>query len=135
MASYHETTIVGHCGRDPEMRTTQSGTPVCSVSVAVTDGWTDASGERRESTTWYSVSAWKEKADILSKYVRKGDPLMVVGTVKARGYAANDGTVQASLELNAQRIVLLKSRANGGNADDDYDGFTPPPRSMDDIPF
>lgn len=144
MAGYEQCIIIGNVGRDPEMRYTQSGAPVCSFSVAVTTRWNDRStNERREKTRWYRVSAWRQLAEICNQYVRKGMPIMVVGTVDANAYMGNDGQPRASLDLTARDIQFLGSRSD--NYDDDgggsrggsssYDDFAPPPQDENDIPF
>ncbi|MCS6835228.1 MAG: single-stranded DNA-binding protein [Anaerolineae bacterium] len=140
MASFEQTIIIGNVGRDPEMRYTQGNAAVCSFSVAVSTKWTDrATGEKRERTTWYSVSCWNKLAETAHQYVRKGTPIMVIGTVTARGYMGNDGQVKASLELRADNFRLLGGRDDGANqvsGGAGYDDEAPTnPTSMDDIPF
>lgn len=145
MAGWHQTIIVGNVGREPEMRYTQSGTPVCSFSVAVTERWNDRqSSEKREKTTWYRVSCWRQLAETANRFVHKGMQIMVVGNVEANAYLNNAGEATASLELTARDMQFLGSRdgqgnegggggnAGRGNYDDDYG---PPPSDMNDIPF
>jgi single-strand DNA-binding protein len=143
--SYEQTIIIGNVGRDAEMRYTPSGAPVCSFSVAVSTRWTDKqTNEKKEKTNWYNVSFWNRQAETAAQYVKKGTQIMVIGTVTARAYMANDGQAKASLELRGDNFQLLGSRGQGEggeggmNGSDDYD--SPAPRGggnpgMDDIPF
>lgn len=141
MAGWSQTVIVGNIGRDPEMRYLPSGIPVCSFSVAVTRKWTDKNtNERREKTTWYRVSCWRNLAETANNYVRKGSQIMVVGTVEATAYTDKSGQPAASLELTADTFQLLGSRADNqwqdqqGQGNTGYNDFAPPD-DVGDIPF
>jgi single-strand DNA-binding protein len=136
--TWHQTIVVGNLGRDPEMRYLQSGTGVCSFSVAVSESWNDRqTNERREKTTWYNVSAWGSLAETCNTYLKKGRQVMVIGTVDARGYTNNAGEAAASLDLRARTVQFLGNRGDdqegGGQSGDE---FAPPPTdNVNDIPF
>lgn len=134
MAGWAQTVVIGNVGKDPEMRYLQSGTPVCSFSVAVTRRWNDRqTNERKEETTWYRVSAWRQLAETANQFVRKGMQIMVVGQVKARAYLDASGQPQASLELTADNMQFLGSRDGAGVevGGDDYGAAD----NLSDIPF
>jgi single-strand DNA-binding protein len=137
MSSWHQTIVIGNLGRDPELRYTQSGMAVCGFSVAVTESWTDnQTNERREKTTWYSVSAWGKLGEICQQYLVKGRLVMITGTVEARAYTNNAGEPAASLDLRARDVRFLGGREQGqGQGQSNYNDFTPPPDNMGDIPF
>ena len=139
MAGWHQTIVIGHVGKDAKLQYTQSGVAVSSFSVAVTEVWKDKdTGDKREKTTWYNVSAWKALADISSKYVRKGMQIMVTGTVTAQAYTNNEGEVAASLNLNAREIKFLGKKEESSSAGDASGGNPsdlPHYSSPDDIPF
>lgn len=128
--NYHYTFVVGSVGRDPELR--QAGnSQVASFSVAVTESWNDRqSGEKRERTTWYSCSAWGNLAEIVAQYVKKGDNIMLTGTVSARAYTGNDGQPRASLDLRVDDMQLLGSRRDSKQPTDQA-----PPANGGNIPF
>jgi single-strand DNA-binding protein len=139
MAGWHQTIIIGNVGRDPDMRYTPSNIPVCSFSVAVTERWNDRqSNEKKEKTTWYRVTCWRGLAETANQYVKKGMPIMVVGTVEVRAYKNNAGEAAATLELTATTFQFLGGSGAGGgggeHGDDNYDDFAPP-NNMGDIPF
>ena len=71
--SYQQLIIVGNVGRDPELRYVGSGVAVTDISVAVMKKWTDAQGNKQETTTWYKVVCWRKTAEIVAQYVRKGN--------------------------------------------------------------
>ncbi len=138
MAAYQYTVIVGNVGREPEMRYLQSGTPVCSFSVAVSEKWTDKqTNERKEKTQWFRVTAWRGLAETCNTYVKKGMQILVTGTVSASAYLDQSGQPAATLELTARDIQFLGSRADregGGTGGGDYE-YQAPADNIGDIPF
>jgi single-strand DNA-binding protein len=76
--------IIGHLGRDPEMRYTPSGRPVTTFTVATTRTWNTSEGERREETEWFNVVAWGSLAEICNQYLRKGHQVYVEGRLQTR---------------------------------------------------
>ena len=110
----NQLTIVGNLGGDPEMRYLEDGTPVTTFSVAVNRRWTDqATGEQREKTWWFRVTAWRRLAEVCNQYLQKGKQVLVQGEVSASAYTAEDGTARASLEVTARNVRFLGQ--NGGN--------------------
>lgn len=115
---YQQITLVGRLGNDPEMRYTQSGVPVTSFSMAVDRRWTDAEGQQQEKTTWFRVTAWRRQAEVISQYLSKGRPVLVVGEMEeARPWTDRDGNLRASLEVTLREFTFL-----GGRNDGDYSG-------------
>ncbi len=137
MAGYQYTIIIGNVGRDPELRYTQSGTAVCDFSVAVSRNWTDRqSGQRREETTWFRVSAWRSLAETVSQYVHKGMLIMVTGRVSASAFVGQDGEARASLELTALDVQFLSRRGERVDMGDNDDGGGGDyPNEPEDLPF
>jgi single-strand DNA-binding protein len=140
MAGWQQFIAVGNVGRDPNMRYTQSGVPVCDFSLAVTRrfGGRDG-GEKQEKTTWVKVTCWRQQAEIANQYVRKGMQLMVVGTVEVSAYTDKSGQPAASLELTVDNFQMLGNRAeregmSGGSSGGDYD-YQAPPDNVGEIPF
>jgi len=99
--------IIGHLGRDPELRYTPSGRPVTSFSVATTRTWTNANGERREETEWFNVVAWGSLAEICKQHLRKGQQVYIEGRLQTRGWEDRDGRKHYRTELVAQEMILL----------------------------
>ena len=112
---YQQITLVGNLGNDPEMRYTPSGVPVTSFNLAVNKSWVSADGQRQDKTLWFRVTAWRKLAETTSQYLTKGRQIMVVGEIEeARPWTDRDGNQRASLEVTAQTIRFLGTRAEGG---------------------
>ncbi len=103
--------IIGHLGRDPEMRYTPAGRPVTSFSVATTRGWTSNEGERREETEWFNVVTWGNLAEICKQRLRKGQQVYVEGRLQTRSWEDAEGKKHFRTELVAQEMILLGGRA------------------------
>lgn len=136
MAGFQRMVILGNVGRDPVLKYTQSGVAVADFSVAVTRKF--GSGENRtEKTVWFRVTCWRQLAEVANQYVRKGNQVLVEGTIEASAYMGKDGTPQASIELTADNMQLLGSRADNlqgsGERSGEFGGT--PPSDLSDIPF
>jgi single-strand DNA-binding protein len=99
--------VIGHLGRDPEMRFTSSGRPVASFSVATTRGWTNNDGERQEETEWFNVVTWGGLAELCKKRLRKGSHVYVEGRIQTRNWEGPDGERHFRTELVAQELIFL----------------------------
>ena len=113
---FSKTIIVGHLGRDPELRYTSGGQPVCSFSVATSRSWTDQSGQPQEKTTWFRVTAWGKLGELCNQYLTKGRLVLVEGEVDASAWSAQTGEPRASLELTARNVRFLGGKDGGGSA-------------------
>lgn len=114
---YQKILIVGNLGNDPELRYTQSGTPVCSFSVATNRRWTNQDGTPGEETVWWRVSAWNRLAETCNQYLSKGRQVLVEGemvpdreTGGPRIWTGQDGQPRASFELRARTVQFLGTR-------------------------
>ena len=102
--------IIGHLGRDPEMRYTPSGRPVTTFSVATTRSWTSADGERHEETEWFNVVAWGSLAEICNQYLHKGQQVYIEGRLQTRRWEDNEGNKHFTTELVAKEMIMLGDR-------------------------
>ena len=118
----NKVTIIGHVGREPEMRYTPSGRPVTSFSVAVRRTWTSAEGERREETEWFNVVAWSNLAEICKTHLSKGSRVYVEGRLQTRGWEDDSGKKHFRTEVVANEMILLDSPRNHYNDIDYGDG-------------
>ncbi len=112
--------IIGNLGRDPEMRYTPSGRPVTEFSVAVSHRSRDAATGvwADDGTDWYRVTVWGDRAERTAEQFRKGNKVFVEGRFRTREYEARDGQKRISLEISADNVVNLETRAR----DDDGGG-------------
>jgi single-strand DNA-binding protein len=132
---YQKTIVVGHLGRDPEMRYTPSGVPVTSFSVATTRKWSSANGEQQEKTTWFRVTCWRKLAELTAQYLKKGRLVLVEGDVDASAFTDREGNARASLELTATNIKFLGGRGDGEGVPGAAGGGDDFPVHEDEIPF
>jgi len=102
--------IIGHLGRDPEMRYTASGRPVTSFSVATSRNWTTADGERRSETEWFNIVAWGSLAEICNQYLKKGKQVYVEGRLQTRRWEDEEGNKRSSVEVVAREMIMLGER-------------------------
>ncbi len=115
MASYNKITLIGNVGRDPEIRNISADRKVADISIAVNESYKDANGQQQDKTEWFRVSFWNQKADVIEKYVRKGQPIFVEGRLRVRTYTDKEGKERYSLEVQAQDFTLLGNRQDGEN--------------------
>lgn len=124
-------TIIGNLTRDPETRTTTSGSTVCSFTVAVNRR---KKTEGQPEADFFRVSAWNQLGDNCQKYLAKGRKVCVVGTVSAHAYTTQDGKAAASLEVMANNVEFLSARSEtGSGTGTDESGFTQV--ETDDLPW
>lgn len=120
MAAFNSCTLVGHLGRDPELRYTPNGKAVCNFSIAVKSSYAGRDGNKNEDTLWMRVSCWEKTAENVSKYTKKGDPVLVNGELKLNKFTDKDGNERETIELTAHRVVFLAG-ARGDQRDGDRD--------------
>ena len=116
MSSLNKILLIGHLGRDPEVRYTPDGAPVASFSLATSENWTDKSGSRQEHTEWHNVVAWNRLADLAKRFLSKGRQVYVEGRLRSRDWTDRDGNKRRTTEVIATQIVLLGSRQQSMDA-------------------
>jgi single-strand DNA-binding protein len=118
MKSLNKVQLIGNLGKDPEVRTTQSGDSVASFSLATTDHWTDQAGEKQERTEWHNIVAWKKLAEICSQYIHKGSKVYIEGRLQTRSYddKENPGKKKYFTEIVAQNLIMLDGKKADGAA-------------------
>ena len=92
MRSLNKATIIGNLGADPEIRQTNTGTKVATLSIATSRSWLNTAGIKEERTEWHRVILWDKLADIAEKFLTKGDRVYVEGRIEYRKWVADDGT-------------------------------------------
>jgi single-strand DNA-binding protein len=121
--SLNKVTLIGNLGADPEVRSTTGGNRVATFSLATSRTWNDASGAKQEKTEWHRCVVWNTKgsqqADIVEKYIHKGDKLYVEGRIEYRQWQDKDGQTRYSTEINVREFIMLSGRGGGGG---DFDG-------------
>lgn len=109
-------TIIGNLVADPQLRATPSGVSVCTFTVAVNRRAKGKDGERQ--TDFFRVAAWRQLGENCARYLTKGKKVAVIGEVSARAFEGKDGTIRASLEVNADEVEFLSPASTGGELKD-----------------
>ena len=132
--------VIGNLGRDPEMRYLASGQSVTSFSIASNRRYTTASGEQREETEWFNVSAFGRLGETCNQYLTRGQQIYVEGRLSSRTYQGNDGQTRFSNDITLTDMQMLGRRSEndaggayeygGGRANDG-----PGVDDVDDLPF
>ena len=102
--------IIGHLGREPEMRYTPSGRPVTTFTVAVSRTWNTGDGERHSETEWFNVVAWGNLAEICKQYLTKGQQVYIEGRLQTRRWDDKEGAKHTSVEVVANEMMMLSER-------------------------
>jgi single-strand DNA-binding protein len=127
--SLNKVTLIGNLGSDPEVRTIAGGNRVANFSLATSRTWNSASGERQEKTEWHKCIVWNSKgsqlADIVEKFVRKGDKLYVEGRIEYRQWTDKEGQTRYTTEINVRELIMLSSRAGAGEGEGDASARAP----------
>ena len=99
--SLNKAILIGHLGRDPEVRTMQNGNKVVNLSLATSETWKDKqSGERREKTEWHRIVIWNEKiGDVAAKFLKKGSLCCIEGQIETRKFQDKDGSDRWTTEI------------------------------------
>ena len=135
--SFQTIIIVGHLGRDPEMRYSPSGQPVTNFNLAANRQYTDSNNQVVKETTWFKISVWGKAAENCNTYLHKGSLVLVEGrlvcdpeTGGPRLYSRQDGTSGTAFEVSANTVRFL-----AGREDHEENEVAAAEASSADIPF
>lgn len=108
MASVNKVILLGNLGKDPETRYLPSGEAVTNFSIATTEKWKDkASGEQKEATEWHRISFFGNLAEVAAKYLKKGHPVYVEGSIHTRKWTDKEGVERYTTEIKGKSLSLL----------------------------
>jgi single-strand DNA-binding protein len=122
--------IIGHLGRDPEMRYTPSGRPVTTFNVATTRTWNKSDGERHTETEWFNVVAWGSLAEICKEHLTKSQQVYIEGRLQTRQWEDSAGNKRTSTEIVANEMIILGDRREGQTSEDESE-----PQSEEEFPL
>jgi single-strand DNA-binding protein len=145
-ASINRVVLVGNLTRDPELRHTPSGTPVCSLRVAVNSRRKDESGQWVDKPNYFSVTVWGQQGENCAQYLAKGRPVAIDGRLDWREWETPEGNKREAVEVVAETVQFLGSRGDseaapggyvpaGATAGTGSDADFPSTATDDDIPF
>lgn len=132
MASYNKVILMGNLTRDPELRVTPKGTPVCQIGLAVNEKFKDKDGNAREEVTFVDVDVFGRQAEVIAKYMSKGRPILVEGRLRLDTWESKEGEKRSKLKVVLDNFQFVGSgQGRGGEGGESSGGFeenTPPAR-------
>jgi single-strand DNA-binding protein len=127
--------LIGHLGRDPDVRYSPEGSAVAHLAVATNQTWKDKDGERQERTEWHRVVLFGKLAETAAQFLKKGALVYLQGRLQTRKWAGEDGQDRFTTEIVAERLRMLGAKnTRDGQADDGKPGAAETVYD-DDIPF
>lgn len=148
--SVNKVILIGNLGKDPEVRVLENGTKLARFPIATSENYIDKStGERRSITDWHNIVVWRGLAEVVEKYLTKGQKVYIEGKLKTRSWQDEAGITKYSTEIVADNMTMLSSKSENTNSPNQPDfntGDTPEkPKPMsgglsdddddDDLPF
>jgi single-strand DNA-binding protein len=118
MAGVNKVILVGHLGKDPEIRIISNDKKVAKFTLATTESYKDNTGQRVENTEWHNVEFWGPIADVIERYLKKGSQVYVEGRIRTRSYDDKDGIKRYVTEIVGQNMNMLGGRPSGNNANE-----------------
>jgi single-strand DNA-binding protein len=142
-ASINRVVLVGNLTRDPELRHTPSGTPVCSLRLAVNTRRKDETGQWTDKPNYFDITVWGQQGENCAQYLAKGRPVAIDGRLEWREWEAQDGSKRQAVEVVAESVQFLGGRGDGESSSYVPAGATaatggddfPSSPTDDDIPF
>lgn len=142
--AFNRTILAGNLTRDPELRFTNDGVPVCNFGLAV-----NRVRSKNDEVDFFDITAWRELGELIANYKKKGDPVLVEGRLQYRTWENNEGEKRSKVDVTADTVQFLgygpnsegdtnpSAKGNGGSKSKDEDkvGVTVDESDFDDIPF
>lgn len=131
MAGINKVILIGHLGKDPDIKSMTAGGKLASFSLATTESYKDKNGERQEITEWHNVVFYGPIVQVIEKYLKKGHLTYVEGKIKTKSYEDKNGVKKFQTEIIGYTINIL-NLSRDKNSKDDIDSKDLP---EDDLPF
>ena len=125
--SVNKAILIGHLGKDPELKYTTSGKAVTTFSLATSEKWSDKDGNKQEATTWHNIVVWGKTAEVMKEYLTKGKEVYLEGSIVNRSYDDKDGNKKYISEVKVHTFQFV-----GTKDAKPQDNEIPP---EDDLPF
>ena len=102
--------LIGHLGRDPEMRYTPTGKPVTTFSLATNRTWQSSDGERHQETEWFNIVAWGGLAEVCKQHLSRGQQVYIEGRLQSRQWEGEGGETHHTIEVVAEEMIMLGAK-------------------------
>lgn len=120
--------LIGRLGRDPELRYSQSGAPVCTLNMATDESYTDREGNKVDKAEWHRVVVFQRVAENCAQFLSKGSLVFVEGSLQTRKWQDQQGQERYTTEIKAQRVQFLDKRGGGSDQSGSEGGYAAAPR-------
>ena len=127
MRGLNRVTLIGNCGKEPEYKQLEDGTPVAKIALATTEIYRLKNGETQSRTDWHTIILWRGLAGLAKEYVRKGSLLYVEGKLRNRQYEDKGGVKKYVTEVMAEEMILLDKKTKAPEKGDDMESEKPMP--------
>jgi single-strand DNA-binding protein len=111
--SVNKAILIGHLGKDPEVRYMPSGEAVANVTLATSETWKDKSGVKQEKTEWHNIVFFKRLAEIVGEYLKKGSLIYVEGRITTEKWTDKEGKDRYTTKIVANEMKMLSSKSGG----------------------
>ncbi len=115
MSGINKVILVGHLGKDPEVRNLEGGAKVANFSLATTESYTNKEGKRVDQTEWHNIAVWRGLADVAEKYLTKGKQVYLEGKIRSRSYDDKEGVKRYTTEIVADTFTMLGKKEEGSS--------------------
>lgn len=128
--------LIGHLGKDPELKYTEKGTAYCNFSIATDESYKDENGNKVERTEWHNIVTWRKLAEICQQYLKKGSKIYCEGKLQTDSYE-KDGIKRYSTKIVMTDMSMLDSKGSVDKVSDEPGKPEPPAATgeEDDLPF
>ncbi|MFY8171057.1 MAG: single-stranded DNA-binding protein [Sphingobacteriaceae bacterium] len=116
MSGVNKVILVGHLGKDPEVRHLENGVAVASFSLATTETYTNKAGEKSEQTEWHNIVLWRGLAEVAEKYLKKGKQIYVEGKIRTRSWDDKEGIKRYTTEVVGDSFTMLGKKEDGASS-------------------
>lgn len=123
--SVNKVILIGNLGADPEVRVVASGAKVARLRIATSETYTNKEGQRITNTEWHTVNVWRGLADVVEKYLKKGNSVYIEGKLRTRSYDDKDGITRYSTEIDGDNLTMLGSARSDDQSGGGYQQSQP----------
>lgn len=138
MAGVNKVMLIGHLGKDPEVRYLEGGVALARFSLATSEAYKDKNGNKVEQTEWHNIVMWRGLAEVAEKLLKKGMQVYLEGKLRTRAWNDKEGHKHYTTEVVADNVVLLGKKENNTNGSTNTESSAPPTGindSAEDLPF
>ncbi len=143
MAGVNKVILIGNLGKDPEIKTLESGVKVANFSMATTEVYKNKDGVRNDITEWHNIVLWRGLAELAESYLKKGNQIYLEGRIRTRQWEDKDGNKRYTTEIMGDNLTFLGGGKDSSNtaseqpkaAVGDNSGDDSSPEVDDDLPF